>query len=62
MKSPFFFAWADEEMTLEEYGISIMAEGIPEIKEYTFVDLDGENGDELILQLFCRFFEFTLIL
>lgn len=49
-EEPFFcFGWADEEMTLEEYGISIMAEGIPEIKEYTFVDLDGENGEELIL-------------
>ena len=26
-----------------------MAEGLPDIKKYAFVDIDGENGEELIL-------------
>jgi len=45
------FDWTDSDVTFEEYGESIMAEGMPEIDEYVFVDLDGQNGEELILHI-----------
>ena len=45
----FLFGWKNDNITLEEYGKEIAAEGAPEIDRYTFVDLDGQNGDELIV-------------
>lgn len=49
-ESFYMFDWGvDGEMTMEEFGKSIEAGGVPEFEEYCFVDLDGENGQELIL-------------
>lgn len=40
-----------EEETFEEFCESISEAGEPEIKRVTYVDLDGQNGKELILDL-----------
>ncbi len=47
----FIDLYSHEETTFEEFCESISENGAPEIKRATYIDLDGQNGKELILDL-----------
>ena len=47
------FEWnGNREMTFEEYLSSLMSEKKPEIVEIALVDLDNQNGKELIMEIY----------